>query len=167
MFILRYAGKFLLHPCYADRQIINFITTLYIIITPYFTSGHQSSSCKGACTDVIRIQTQNDFCCFPSVSITNSVDDVSGSPLGQRDFEFFGRKILAVSPMALNFGLLIGGTNVHPLDLFEFTRFPVTREIDDIRQNFGIFSGEMDQGTVTNFSPRTTLGAARTAHLIF
>jgi len=87
--------------------------------------------------------------------------------LGQRDFEFFGRKILAVSPMALNFGLLIGGTNVHPLDLFEFTRFPVTREIDDIRQNFGIFSGEMDQGTVTNFSPRTTLGAARTAHLIF
>jgi len=32
-------------------------------------SGHQSSSCKGACTDVIRIQTQNDFCCFPSVTI--------------------------------------------------------------------------------------------------
>jgi len=31
-------------------------------------SGHQSSSCKGACTDVIRIQTQNDFCCFLSVT---------------------------------------------------------------------------------------------------
>jgi len=37
-------------------------------MTPYFTSGHQSLSCKGACTDVIRIQTQNDFCCFPSVT---------------------------------------------------------------------------------------------------
>ena len=24
--------------------------------------------CKGTCTDVIRIQTQNDFCCFPSVT---------------------------------------------------------------------------------------------------
>jgi len=36
----------------------------YIIITPYFTSGHQSSSCNGACTGVIRIQTQNDFCCY-------------------------------------------------------------------------------------------------------
>ena len=31
-------------------------------------SGHQSSSCKGACTDVIRIQTQNDFYCFPSAT---------------------------------------------------------------------------------------------------
>jgi len=41
----------------------------FIIMTPYFTSGHQSSSCKGACTDVIRIQTQNGFCCFPSVTI--------------------------------------------------------------------------------------------------
>jgi len=39
-----------------------------MIITPYFTSGHQSSSCKGTCTDVIRIQTQNDFCCFPSLT---------------------------------------------------------------------------------------------------
>jgi len=39
-----------------------------IIIIPYFTSGHQSSSCKGACTDVIRIQTQNDFYCFPSAT---------------------------------------------------------------------------------------------------
>jgi len=35
-------------------------------MTPYFTSGHQSSSCKGACTDVIRIQTQHYFCCFLS-----------------------------------------------------------------------------------------------------
>jgi len=25
-------------------------------------------ACKGTCTDVIRIQTQNDFCCFPSVT---------------------------------------------------------------------------------------------------
>jgi len=33
-------------------------------MTPYFTSDHQSWSCKGACTDVIRIETQNDFCCF-------------------------------------------------------------------------------------------------------
>jgi len=32
--------------------------------TPYFTSGHQSSLCKGACADVIRIQTQNDFLLF-------------------------------------------------------------------------------------------------------
>jgi len=37
-------------------------------MTPYFTSGHQSSPCKGTCADVIRIQTQNDFCCFPSVT---------------------------------------------------------------------------------------------------
>jgi len=37
-------------------------------MTPYFTGGHQSSSCKGACTDVIRIQTQNDVCYFPSVT---------------------------------------------------------------------------------------------------
>ena len=29
---------------------------------------HQSSPCKGTCTDVIRIQTQNGFCCFPSVT---------------------------------------------------------------------------------------------------
>jgi len=35
---------------------------------PYFTSDHQSSSCKGACTDVITIQTQNDFCYFLSVT---------------------------------------------------------------------------------------------------
>jgi len=27
-----------------------------------------------------------------------------------------------------------------PLNFFEYTRLPVTREIDDIRQNFGIFS---------------------------
>ena len=33
-----------------------------------FSSGHQSSPCKGTCTDVIRIQTQNDICCFPSVT---------------------------------------------------------------------------------------------------
>ena len=26
------------------------------------------SACKGACTDVTRIQTQNDFCCFLSVT---------------------------------------------------------------------------------------------------
>jgi len=39
-----------------------------IIITPYFTSGHQSSSRKGTCTDVISIQTQNDFCSLPSVT---------------------------------------------------------------------------------------------------
>jgi len=25
----------------------------YIIITPYFMSCHQSSSCKGACADII------------------------------------------------------------------------------------------------------------------
>jgi len=31
-------------------------------------SGHQSSSCKGASTDVMRIETKNDFCCFPSVT---------------------------------------------------------------------------------------------------
>ena len=39
-----------------------------IIITPYSTSGYESTSCKGACTDVIRIQAKNDFCCFPSVA---------------------------------------------------------------------------------------------------
>jgi len=32
-------------------------------------SGHQSSSSKSSCADIIRRQTQNDFCCFPSVSI--------------------------------------------------------------------------------------------------
>jgi len=42
-------------------------TRLYSLYA-WFTSGHQSSSCKDACTDVIRIQTQNDFCCFPSVT---------------------------------------------------------------------------------------------------
>ena len=58
---------------------------------------------------------------------------------GQRDFEFFGRKILTVSPIALNFGPLIGGTYAHPLNFFEYTPLSGTREIVDIRQNFGIF----------------------------
>jgi len=39
-------------------------------MTPHFARCHKSSSCKGACTDVIRIiQTQNDFLLFPSVTI--------------------------------------------------------------------------------------------------
>jgi len=32
-----------------------------------FYEWHPSPSCTGACTDVTKIQTQNDFCCFPSV----------------------------------------------------------------------------------------------------
>ena len=58
---------------------------------------------------------------------------------GQWRFRFFGQKILTVSPIALYFGLLIGGTPAHSPDVFEYTPLPVTREIDDIRQNFGIF----------------------------
>ena len=38
---------------------------------------------------------------------------------------FLAKKILTVSPMALNFGPVIGGTYAHPLDVFEFTRFPL------------------------------------------
>ena len=58
---------------------------------------------------------------------TLSVEElVSPTPLstfpvhhwGQWDFEFFGRKILAVSPIGLNFGTLIGGTKAHPLNFF-------------------------------------------------
>ena len=59
--------KIFLHPSYANEQIL-ILLQRYITITLYFTSGHQSSPCKGTCTDVIRIQTQNDFCCFPSVT---------------------------------------------------------------------------------------------------
>ena len=35
-------------------------------MTPYFTSGHQSSSCKGACTDVIQgFKPKMIFAVFP------------------------------------------------------------------------------------------------------
>jgi len=51
-FIFRYAGKFACtNVTLMKRQLI--LLQRYIIITPYFTSGHQSSSCKGACTNVI------------------------------------------------------------------------------------------------------------------
>jgi len=58
---------------------------------------------------------------------------------GQRDFEFFGQKILAVQRTAVPLGSIIGGSTAHTLNFFEFTRLPVTREIDDFRQNFGFF----------------------------
>ena len=53
---------------FGKNSILTSLLQRYITITPYFTSGHQSLPCKGNCTDVIRTQTQNDFCCFPSVT---------------------------------------------------------------------------------------------------
>jgi len=51
-----------------DNKVRNWQQNL--CATPYLSSN-QSSSCKGACTDVIRFQTHNDFCCFPSVTFAS------------------------------------------------------------------------------------------------
>jgi len=78
---------------------------------------------------------------------------------GQWRFRFFGQKIGAVQRSGLPLGSIIGGTTAHRHNVFLTGEIPVTREIDDIHQNFGIFFGEMGQGTVTKVSPHTTLGS--------
>ena len=86
---------------------------------------------------------------------------------GNGDFVFFGQKIRTVQRSGLPLGSIIGGTLAHRHNFFLTGEIPVTREIDDIRQNFGIFYGEMGQGTVTKFSSHTTLGGPRITQLKF
>ena len=51
------------------------------------------------------------------------------------------------------------GSRAHALNFFECAEIRITRETDDFRQTFGIFCGEMGQGTVTKILSLTPLGS--------
>ena len=77
------------------------------------------------------------------LTVNDSVPDFCGSPLGAMEISVFWPKIGTVQRSGLPLGSIIGGTSAHRHNFFPTGEIPVTREIDDIRQNFGIFTGEM------------------------
>jgi len=67
--------------------------------------------------------------------------DFPGNALGEAGkTRFFGHKYLTDQRRALNFGPLMEGICAHSPDIFGRLLVLVTREIVDVRRNFGIFS---------------------------
>ena len=116
-----------------------------------------------ACTLIhswTKIYATKLFCCWGVRRRTDSVAVFCGSPLGQWRFRFLGQKNREGLTDLDELWPSYRGSPRIGTTFFPTGEIPVTREKIAFRQNFGIFSGEIGQDTVTKISPRTPLGGS-------